>query len=164
MRCTGTTRVTSSGTPRAWDGPGFDWALRMRAGALARFRPCGPDLKSVCSIVSYRDTDGHVTSFRRDAAGRLLRIVAPAGSAWIAFEYDGGDRVSRASDSTGQRSAPTSTDHRGRLVGVKRNGAVTHRYTYTERDEMATIVEPGTDIENTLRRERPLHPPDQSPW
>ena len=46
--------------------------------------------------------------------------------------------------------SPTKYDHRGRLVGVKRNGAVTHRYAYTERDEMATIVEPGIDIENTF--------------
>lgn len=127
---------------------GFDWALRARAGALARFRPCGPDAKSVCSIVSYRDADGHVTTYRRDVAGRLLRIVAQP-ERWIAFEYDGADRVSRASDSTG-KAVSYGYDDRGRLVSVTRDGTVTHRYTYTDRDEMATIVEPGTNIENTF--------------
>jgi YD repeat-containing protein len=125
---------------------GFNWALRHNGGALAQFRPCGPDAKSVCSIVSYRDEDGHLTNYRRDAAGRLQRIVAQPDR-WIAFEYDNEDRVARASDSTG-REVSYEYDARGRLARVKRGGAVTHRYTYTDRDEMATIVEPGTDITN----------------
>jgi YD repeat-containing protein len=31
---------------------------------------------------------------------------------------------------------------------LRRNAGAIRRYTYTPQDQMATIVEPGTDIEN----------------
>ena len=91
-------------TPGEWQGArlgwtGIDWAMRRTDGSLSRFRSCGPDEKSVCSIVQQRDVDGHVIDYKRDRTGRLLKIEA-AGDRWIAFEYDGSDRVARAHDST----------------------------------------------------------------
>ena len=126
---------------------GLDWALRQADGSLARFRPCGPGEKSVCSIMRYRDADGHVVNYRRNTAGRLERMEA-GRDRWIAFDYDDRDRVTRAFDST-KHEVHYEYDERGRLARVNSGGATTHRYTYTDRDEMATIVEPGTDIDNT---------------
>jgi YD repeat-containing protein len=126
---------------------GSDWALRQLDGTLARFRGCGPDTKSTCAIVSYRDSDGHVIRYRRDNAGRLHRIEA-GGAQWIALEYDDGGRVIRASASTA-REVRYEYDERGRLARVKSGGTITHQYTYTDRDELSTIKEPDADIENT---------------
>jgi YD repeat-containing protein len=139
-------------TPGEWQGArlgwtGIDWALRQLDGSLSRFRPCGPDKKSVCSIVQQRDADGHVIDYRRDAAGRLSRMET-ASNRWIAFDYDEKSRIVRAHDST-KREVRYAYDERGRLTGVTSSDGLVHRYTYTDRDEMATISEPGTDIENT---------------
>jgi YD repeat-containing protein len=136
----------------AWQGArlgwtGLGWALRRHDGSLFRFRPCGPDEESVCSIVQQRDADGHVTRYQRDAAGRLLRIEA-APHRWIALDYDSHNRVARAHDST-TREVRYEYDAGGRLARVTSSDGIEHRYTYTDRDEMTTIVEPGTDIENT---------------
>ena len=128
-----------------WTGVG--WALRQADGSLAQFRPCGPDVKDVCSIMRHRDADGHVINYRRTAAGRLERMEA-GPNRWISFDYDDGNRVTRAFDSA-KHEVRYEYDERGRLARVKSGGAITHRYTYTDRDEMATIIEPGTDIENT---------------
>jgi YD repeat-containing protein len=131
---------------------GFDWALRLADGTLARFRPCGPDNTGRCSIVSFRDADGHVINYRRNDAGRLDRVETDGGR-WIAFEYDEHDHVVRAYAST-KREVRYEYDRRGRLALVKSGGVVTHRYTYTDLDEMAAIVEPGTDIENSYENGR----------
>jgi YD repeat-containing protein len=117
---------------------GLDWALRQADGSLARFRPCGPGEKSVCSIMRYRDADGHVVNYRRNTAGRLERMET-GRDRWIAFDYDDRDRVTRALDST-KHEVHYEYDERGRLARVKSGGTTTHRYTYTDRDEMATIV------------------------
>lgn len=137
------------GARLAWTG--FDWALRQRDGALARFRQCGPHEKSRCSITRYRDSDGHVTTYRRDDSGRLLRIES--GRRWIAFEHDADGRVIRATAST-KGEVRYAYDTRGRLSEVISGSKVTHKYTYTDLDEMATIVEPGTEIENIYENGR----------
>lgn len=142
-------------TPGEWQGArlgwtGIDWAVRRTDGSLSRFRSCGPDEKSVCSIVQQRDVDGHVIDYKRDRTGRLLKIEA-AKDRWIAFEYDGSDRVARAHDST-KREVRYEYDDRGRLVHVKSSDGIVHRYTYNDRDELETIVEPGTNIENKYDR------------
>ena len=93
-----------------WTGVG--WALRQADGSLAQFRPCGPDAKDVCSIMRYRDADGHVINYRRTAAGRLERMEA-GPNRWIAFDYDDGNRVIRAFDST-KHEVRYEYDERGR--------------------------------------------------
>jgi YD repeat-containing protein len=140
-----TTSVSEwSGARMGWTG--FDWVVRRSDGAVARFRPCGPNAGDICSIVRFRDADGHVTEYRRDRSGRLLRIEGGDGR-WIALEYDTEGRVERAHDSTSQE-VRYRYDQRGRLAEVLSSGKVTHKYTYTDGDEMATIIEPGTEIEN----------------
>jgi YD repeat-containing protein len=133
------------GARLGWTGVG--WALRLVDGTLARFRACGPGENDRCSIVSYRDADGHSIRYRRNGAGRLERLES-GQNRWIAFHYDEHDRVVRADAST-KRELRYEYDDRGRLVRVKSGDVVTHRYTYTDLDEMATIVEPDTDIVNS---------------
>jgi YD repeat-containing protein len=134
-----------SGARLGWTG--IDWALRLADGTLARFRACGPDSNDRCSIKSYTDSDGHAINYRRNRAGLLERIDG-GPDRWIAFDYDEHDRVVRAYAST-TAEVRYEYDARGRLALVNSQGVVTHRYTYTDLDEMATIVEPGTDIENS---------------
>jgi YD repeat-containing protein len=138
-------RATSSewqGARLGWTGS--DWALRERDGTLARFRPCGEG--SVCSLVQTRDRDGHTIQYRREPSGRLMRIESSADR-WIAFDYDGRNRITRAYSST-HDEVDYEYDGRGRLSRVTAKDGMMHRYTYTDRDLMATIEEPGTTIEN----------------
>jgi YD repeat-containing protein len=120
------------------------WALRRTDGALSLFQSCGSG--TVCSILRERDADGHTTTYRRDPQGRLARIEAD--TRWIAFDYDADNRVARAYDST-QREVEYEYDAKGRLSRVLGADGAVHQYTYTASDQMATIVEPGTDIENS---------------
>ena len=74
-----------------WDGAqigwtGFNWVLRRADSSVLYFLPCGPGIRRSCSISEERDADGHVVHYRRDNAGRLLKMEAESG--WIAFEYD----------------------------------------------------------------------------
>jgi YD repeat-containing protein len=140
------------GSADEWQGArlgwtGIDWALRRADGTLARFRACGRDGNGRCSIMSFRDADGHVIHYRRNKRGRLERLES-GEDRWIAFDYDEHDRVVRAYGST-KHEVRYEYDERGRLARVKSGDVVTHRYTYTDLDEMATIVEPDADIENS---------------
>jgi YD repeat-containing protein len=122
---------------------GGSWALRRIDGSLSVFKGCGR--ADSCSILTARDADGHTTKYRRDGEGRLLRMEA--GAAWIAFDYDSANRVVRAYDSL-QRQVRYDYDADGRLSRVVGHDGAVRRYTYTAKDQLATIVEPGTDIEN----------------
>ena len=130
------------GTRLGWTGT--SWALRRPDGSLSLFKPCGGGGGS-CSILKARDADGHTILFRRDAGGRLVRMET--GPAWIAFEYDLASRVARA-HSSARQEVRYEYDARGRLSRVVGHDGAVRRYTYTDADQMATIVEPGTDIEN----------------
>lgn len=136
-------------TPTEWHGAqlgwtGLNWALRTRDGSVMLFQGCGAT--SICSIIQSRDPDGHTIYYRRNAAGQLLRID-DGGDRWIAFEYDGRARIVRAHASTG-RGVRYEYDARGRMTGLTASDGIVHRYTYTELDELATMEEPGTSIEN----------------
>lgn len=130
------------GARLGWTGGG--WTLRRRDGSLARFRPCGQG--SVCSLTETRDADGHTIQYRREPSGRLLRTEASADR-WIAYDYDAENRITRAYTSTGDE-VRYEYDHGGRLKRVTAKDGITRRYAYTARDQMATIEEPDTTIEN----------------
>jgi YD repeat-containing protein len=139
------------GTPSEWQQArlgwtGTDWALRRRDGSLARFMSCDPGSAQSCSITQERGRSGHVTRYRRNASGRLMRIEA-SQDRWIAFDYDGRNRIARAHDSTGQE-VRYEYDERGRLGTVKAADGTERRYTYSHRDEMVGISEPRSSIEN----------------
>jgi YD repeat-containing protein len=132
-----------------WDGAqlgwtGLNWVLRRPDGSVSYFLPCGPGVGRSCSISYERDADGHVINYRRDKAGRLLKMDAANG--WIAFEYDEKDRIVRANDSTGAE-VRYIYDARGRLSEASSRAGV-FRYTYTDRDELKTMTEPGKITEN----------------
>lgn len=139
-------------SPSAWQGArlawiGTGWALRRLDGHLMVFQGCGHGPFKVCWILRERDADGHTTDYRRDQSGRLLRIESE-DNRWIAFDYDGLDRVARAFDHAGQE-VRYEYDSGGRLAHVTSSGGAEHHYTYTGRDEMATIADPGIRLENT---------------
>ena len=141
-------------TPTEWQGAqlgwaGLGWVLRKQDGRVALYKGCGP--ASICSIIQSRGPDGTVY-YRRDSRGRLQKMD-DGGDRWIAFEYDEQDRIARAHDSNG-REVTYEYDSRGRLVRAGSSARGVHRYTYTELDELATIEEPGTSIENEYRNGR----------
>jgi len=132
-----------------WDGArlgwtGFTWVLRRPGGGVWYFLACGPGIRRSCAISHQRDADGHVIDYRRDTAGRLLKM--DAGKGWIAFEYDEKDRIVRANDSTGA-AVRYAYDAGGRLAEAT-SDAGAFRYTYTDRDELKTMVERGRMTEN----------------
>ena len=129
-----------SGSQLGWAG--FGWALRHPGGDLMLFRPCGSG--GVCSILQSRDADGHAISYRRDASGRLDRMES--GGRAIAFEYDGRNRIVRATATTGA-SVAYAYDAAGRLSSAKADGREP-RYTYSATDHMQTIADPGKTLEN----------------
>jgi YD repeat-containing protein len=157
-------------TATEWQGArlgwtGFNWALRKRHGSLALYQGCGGRRKH-CSIIQDRDPHGHTIHYRRDGPGRLLRMESEADR-WIAFEYDEADRVIRAYDST-KREVRYAYDAPGRLARVTTSDGIVHRYTYTDLDELATIEEPGTSIENVYQDGRVIRQvnryPDREPY
>lgn len=142
-------------SPTEWDRARFgwtgtDWALKRQDGALARFRPCPSGGR--CSITSFREPSGATLYYRRDSAGVLKRIDDGANR-WIAFDYDDQIRITRAYDSRG-REVRYGYDNAGRLVRVDRGDGVVLKYSYTDLDELATIEEPGTTIENVYENGR----------
>jgi len=153
-----------SGATLGWVG--LEWAMRKRNGTLTTYRGCGSYGDYNCGILRSAFPDGHSIYYRRDSRGRLLRMD-DGGSRWIAFEYDGSDRVSRAYDTTGHE-ARYQYDARGRLTTVTATGKVVRRYTYTDLDELAGIEEPGTSIENIYENGRCVRQinryPDAEPY
>jgi YD repeat-containing protein len=116
-----TTAGEWTGARLGWTG--INWALRKRDGTLMIFRGCGPG--SVCSIVQWRDVDGHVVNYSRDRRGQLRRIESSADR-WIAFEYDGSNRVIRAHASNG-REVRYDYDREGRLSQALSRDGGTYR-------------------------------------
>lgn len=137
------------GTPTEWQGAelgwtGVSWAIRRGDGSLSIYRACGKG--SVCSIVRHRDAAGQSIYYDRDTRGTLLKMHDGQGRS-ITFEHDEQDRVTRAVTSM-QREVRYAYDARGRLMSATSNDGVVKKYTYTDLNELATIEEPGTSIEN----------------
>lgn len=129
---------------------GLNWTLRRADGLVMMFQGCGP--KTVCSIVQRRGAGFEAIYYRRNSAGRLQRMD-DGGSRWIAFDYDGAGRIQRA-HSSANTEVIYVYDQRGRLESAATVGGPVMRYTYTDLDELATIEEPGTSIENVYQQGR----------
>ncbi len=155
-------------TATDWQGArlgwtGMNWAARKQDGSLFTYQGCGEG--SICSIIRSRDAAGQTIHYRRDPKGRLLKMD-DGGNRWIAFDYDSLDRISRAYSSTKQEVG-YDYDARGRLERVVSVGN-SRRYGYTDNDELATIEEPGTSIENVYEDGRCVRQvnryPDREPF
>lgn len=133
------------GATLAWAWVG--WLVRRADGSSIMFRSCDRKTFEVCSIVQSIDPEGRSIHYRRDASGRLLKMESDPGR-WIAFDYDAESRVTRAYDQAG-REVRYAYDKLGRLVRVEGTEGRLHLYSYTARDELATIIDPGTTIENS---------------
>jgi YD repeat-containing protein len=121
------------------------WGLHFRDGGLAVFQRCPPGTAAVCSILEMRDGNGHRTRYVRDASGLLIEMQGDAHS--ITFEYDAARRIVLARDSLGD-AVRYVYDDRGHLSRVLGPGGIVRTYTYSDRDEMLTIDEPGWRISN----------------
>ena len=133
-----------SGARLGWIGLG--WAMRLGDGTRLRFRACTPRMPG-CSIVEERDAAGSAIHYRRNAAGRLLRMEA-SPNRWIAFDYDPHGRITRAHDSAG-REVRYEYDGGGRLSLASASDGTVRRYAYTNGNRMRTIEDPDIVIENT---------------
>ena len=141
-----------SSTPTSFFGSqlgwvGREWALRFGDGSLALFEDCGPHSTNNCSLIEMRDADGHRIRYVRDRSGLLLTIQGPTLE--IAFEYDAQRRIVQARDSPEHRVS-YSYDAGGRVSRVVASDGTIRSYSYSARDEMLTIDEPGWVIENTF--------------
>jgi YD repeat-containing protein len=140
------------------------WAIKKRDGSLLVFRGCGQG--SLCSIIQSTDAQGQNVYYRRNPAGRLLKMEA-AADRWIAFDYDSAGRIERAHDNT-SREVRYRYDARGRLEQVTGNDGIVRRYSYTDLDELESIEEPGTSITNTYVDGRVIRQtnwyPDRDPY
>ena len=133
------------GATLTWTG--LTWVLQKKDGSTMTFKGCSSATRTVCSIIQSRDAGGHTIYYRRSFAGALLKMDDGAGR-WISFEYDDSKRITRAFASTG-RFVEYTYDKAGRLASAIASDGLTYRYTYTDLDELATIQEPGTAIENS---------------
>jgi YD repeat-containing protein len=144
------------GSPTEWQGAELgwtgvswairkrSWAIRKRDGSLSIYRGCG--VGSVCSILQHRDAAGHSIYYERDSRGTLLRMHDGKARS-ITFEHDDQGRVTRAVTST-EREVRYAYDAHGRLTAAASNDGTVRKYSYTDGNELATIDEPGTSIEN----------------
>jgi YD repeat-containing protein len=142
------------GTP-GWEGArlgwtGMHWALRRANGALSVFLPCS-GRGQFCSLIRARDEDGHSTYYRRDRHRRLIAIES--GDRWIKLQYDARDRVTQARGSNGVE-VHYEYEKGGRLSRVTSSDGSVRRYGYNDRNELITIEEPGTSIENQFENGR----------
>ncbi|HVH56362.1 MAG TPA: DUF6531 domain-containing protein [Vicinamibacterales bacterium] len=133
------------GATLTWTG--LTWVLQKKDGSTMTFKACTSLTRSVCSIIQSRDANGHAIYYRRNLAGALMKMDDGAGR-WISFDYDDSHRITRAYASTG-RWVRYSYDKGGRLDSAVASDDLEYRYTYTDLDELATIEEPGTSIQNS---------------
>lgn len=127
--------------PRSPQWSNSEWILQRTDGRTSRFQDCEPHSQELCSILEERDSRGNIVQYNRDAVGRLTRMSA-APDRWIELEYDDDHRIVRAPDST-KRAVRYEYDPGGRLAIVTTSDGIVHRYAYSDRDEMTTILEPG---------------------
>ena len=114
---------------------GLGWALTLRDGTWYEFGDFAP-------LQAIHDRFGNVTRLVRASGqqGNILKVISPH-KRWIAFTYDGSDRITQASDNLG-RTVGYQYDASGRLWKVTDvNGGVTE-YTYDTSHRMLTIKDP----------------------
>ena len=126
-----------------WDPRG--WALAFKAGGAALFKRCNPDNSDRCSILEMSDASGRRIRYVRDPSGLLLEMQGENRE--ILFDYDSSRRIVRASDSA-DHWVRYEYDRGGRLSTVRDSDGAVRSYTYSARDELLTIDEPGWSIEN----------------
>jgi YD repeat-containing protein len=145
---------------------GLKWVLRKENGLVVTYRGCRGNGDNNCSILASHYPDGNAIHYRRDTAGRLLKMD-DGGARWLRFEYDPSNRIRRAYDSTG-RDVRYEYDSRGRMAQATASDGAVRRYGYTDLDELATIEEPGVLIENTYENGRCIRQvnryPDAEPY
>jgi RHS repeat-associated protein len=116
-----------------WNGQG--WNLTLRDGTVYVFGDNAP-------LQAIQDRFGNTVEIQHASgqAGNITRVISPNGR-WIAFTYDGSDRITQATDNIG-RSVGYEYDGSGRLWKVTDVlGGVT-TYTYDGSHRLLTITDP----------------------
>jgi YD repeat-containing protein len=121
----------------SWNGS--LWVMKLADGSIALFRDC-QTREERCSLMERRDAQGHRVKYIRDASQRLLRIES--GGQGVSFEYDGQQRIVRASDTSGH-AVSYSYDNRGRLIRATSSDGTTRTYGYDDRDHLTDVRAPG---------------------
>jgi YD repeat-containing protein len=123
----------------------ISWTLKKRDGSVLVFQQCGKAKGSICSILTSTDPQGQTIHYRRNFAGRLMKMES--GDRFIAFDYDDKGRIAHAYDNN-KNEVRYAYDARGRLERVTGSDRNVSRYTYTDLDELETIEEPTASITN----------------
>ncbi|WP_370943269.1 RHS repeat-associated core domain-containing protein [Amycolatopsis sp. cg5] len=111
-----------------------DWVLRLRDGS-AYFFPWYSRVRAI------QDRNGNQVTFTRIGGnnGEVSQITSPNGR-WIAFEYDGANRVTKAKDNIG-RSTSYTYDAEGRLATVVDVAGKTSTYTYDTANRVTKLTD-----------------------
>lgn len=129
-----------------WNGSG--WTVSLNDGSSYKILGCSPSSTKPgqCGVIEHRDAHDNVLTIERQPNGNITRIVSP-NKKWVAFTYDGEDRVIRAYSSIG-RSVQYLYDQKGRLVSVVPPIGSKLCYEYDDEDRMTSIFEPGVQVHN----------------
>jgi RHS repeat-associated protein len=114
---------------------GNGWNLTLKDGTVYVFGDNAP-------LQAMRDRYGNqiTVAHSNGVSGNVTRVTSPNGR-WMAFSYDGSDRIVQAQDNAG-RTMTYTYDVAGRLWKVTDpNGGVT-TYTYDTSHRMLTITNP----------------------
>ncbi|XXY17422.1 PAAR-like domain-containing protein [Sorangium sp. So ce216] len=135
-RRTRTTRAESD-EPKSytWNDAGLVTREETTTGVVLSERVYDAD----CLVVEERNGAGDATRFERDARGRLVREVDPAGNA-TTWTYEGDVPVKR----TGPDGLETLYTHdaRGNLLEVRYPTGVTYKLSHDDRGRLRTIDGP----------------------
>jgi RHS repeat-associated protein len=114
---------------------GFSWWVTLLDGTVYEFGDNAP-------LQSIRDRLGNVIRLVRQSGqhGRILKLISPHNR-WIAFTYDGSDRITQAKDNLG-RTVGYEYDGSGRLWKVTDAAGGVTEYTYDGSHQMLTVKDP----------------------
>jgi RHS repeat-associated protein len=125
---------------------GTEHVLRLEDGTTWRFASGwlpwnrAQPITGLGLLVERADRDGNRLVVEREAHGRPLRLIEPAGRA-LAFELDASGRISRVSDPAG-RSVLYGYDAARRLATVTNPAGGVTRYEYDAMGRILSIVDP----------------------
>jgi RHS repeat-associated protein len=132
---------TTSATPTAfyksvmtWNGTG--WDIRLKDGSVYVFGDRAP-------LQAIRDRFGNTITIAHASGqlGNVTRVTSPFGR-WIAFTYDGGNRITQAKDNIG-RTVTYTYDAGGNLATVTDPENHVTSYTYDSSHRMLTVKPPN---------------------
>jgi RHS repeat-associated protein len=114
---------------------GFSWWVTLLDGTVYEFGDNAP-------LQSIRDRYGNAIKLIRESGqhGKILKLISPHNR-WIAFTYDGSNRITQAKDNLG-RTVGYEYDGSGRLWKVTDAAGGVTEYAYDASHRMLTVKDP----------------------